>query len=137
MKKPKQKRNRPIVNDIQFDSKEEVEVYQAIEGGVLWDLIWDKEFNKAKLTKARLEPFLLYEKFKAGIKSFRQIIYTPDFEIKLWNKTIIVEVKSKFTWMKPDYRLRLKIFLILYHTKVNFIEIIKIRKGVWEVKKYY
>lgn len=133
----KTKRKMPEYNWIQFQSPEEVEVYKAILEGYLWDLIWDKSYNKAIIVNPRCNSFSLYEAFKAWDKSFRQIIYTPDFEIKLWNKNIIVEVKSKWTAMKSDYRLRLKVFLYLYRKEINFIEIIKEKKWIWNLIKYF
>lgn len=131
------KRNLKIVDWIKFDSWEEVEVYQALRDGYLYDLTGIKELEKSKLLNPRPEWFVLYPSFKAWCVSVRQRRYTHDFDIKIWKDEIVLEVKSKWSEWKSDYRLRRAIFLYLFHGKVKFAELIKMKKWEWVFRKYY
>lgn len=131
MRKWFKRANKKIIDWIKFDSPEEIEVYKALLNWNCPELVW------AKLIRAKPEPFLLYKWFKAWPITIRKRVYTHDFDIEFEWKKVALEVKSKWTESKPDYRLRRAIFLFLYSTKVNFAELIKIRKWVWELRKYY
>lgn len=131
------KRNRPLVDWIQFDSLEEVEVYSALKNGTLDKLSNIKELKWAKLINARPSSITLCDGFKAWWKTIKKRVYTHDFDIKIWKKNILLEVKSKWSEAKPDYRLRRFLFLFLFHKKYNFAELIKERKWVWKYIEYF
>lgn len=126
---------KPTIDWIKFDSWEESEVYVALRDWTLWDLTWIKELNKVKLIDARPKGITLYDKFYAGEYLQRARKYTRDFDIKLWRQLIHLEYKSKWSQSKPDYRLRR--FLVLLSWKLNFAELIKVKKDVYEFKKYF
>ncbi len=132
------KRNNKIIIDwIRFDSKEEAIFYNAIINNKLDELTGIEELKWAKLISADPSPFSLFETFKAGDKTVRGRRYTHDFDILLGGVKISLELKSTWTEKKPDYRLRRAIFLNLYNKKINFMELIYIRKGIWNLIKYY
>lgn len=136
MRKFKRK-NKEILDWIRFDSPEEKEVYLNIKNNTLHILTWIKELENIKMINPIPSSFLLYASFKAWEKLIRKRVYTHDFDIEIDWKPITLEIKSKFTESHPDYRLRRAIFLFLYHKKVNFAELIKIKKWVWKFIKYY
>ena len=137
MKKWFKRANKKIVNWIKFDSPEEIQVYEALIKEELHLLTGIKDLEFAKLISAEPSSFLLYEGFKAWEQTIRKRIYTHDFDIIIGNKLIALEVKSSWTHSMPDYRLRRAIFLNKYYKTINFMELIKIRKWVWEIIKYY
>lgn len=121
-----------------FQSKEEMEVYQWLKDWVLHEVTWIKEFKGAKLLDARPKAFRLFDKFTAGKEKVLARRYTSDFIVSLADWTeIVLEYKSKFTEQKSDYRLRRSLFLFFYRDKVNFTELIKIKKWDYILKKYY
>ena len=131
------KRNKPIVDWIQFDSNEEVEVYVALKEKKLHILTWIEELKKFKLVNARPNATLLCEGFKAWDKVIRKRVYTHDFDILNWKEEIMLEVKSKWTEAKPDYRLRRFLFLFFNYNTKKFAELIKVKKWVWKYIKYF
>jgi hypothetical protein len=120
-----------------FDSPEEVDIYKSIKWGELHKLTWIDELKKIKLIETRPTEINLYKTFKRWNITIRGRKYTPDFIVKLWWKNVILEVKSAWTWNKPDYRLRRAVFLYLYWEDYNFAELIKIKKWVYKLIKYY
>ncbi len=137
MKKWAKRNNKKVIDGIKFDSGEEVEVYSALKDGWMYDLTWIKELDKAKLVDARPESFILYPSFKAWDNTIRTRKYTHDFNIIIWKDKIALEVKSKWSEAKPDYRLRRAIFLYLFHDKVKFAELITMKKWEWVYRKYF
>ena len=133
----KRKINKPKIDWNKFDSGLEWEIYKALRDWRLWEVTWIEELSNAKLTSVEVKPYIVINKFQAGIYKFRDIIYTPDFIVEIDWKEVILEVKSKWSWSKPDYRLRVKLFLSQYNKVVNFAELINIKKWVYEFKKYY
>jgi hypothetical protein len=129
---------RIIIDWIKFASKEEAECYWFLKNNTLWQVTKIKELENIKLLEARPKSYNLFNRFIAWKIKVLARRYTADFIIQLSSKEIILlEYKSKFTEAKSDYRLRRSIFLFFYRDKVNFAELIKIKKWVFEFKKYY
>lgn len=123
---------------IKWASAEELEVYKWLKNGEAAKMTGIKELKWAKLIDARPKAFPLFGKFMAWEQRVLWRRYTSDFIVKLSNgKEIVLEYKSKFTEGKPDYRLRRSIFLFFYRDKLNFAELIKIRKWDYIFKEYY
>lgn len=130
------KMKKPIVDWIQFDSWEEAEVYKALKKWELWNITWIKEINKYKLLDARPKWITLFEWFKAWEFTQRARKYKWDFTCidENWIE-IHLEYKSIWSERKPDYRLRR--FLVLISKKLNFVELVKIRKWQYEIRRYF
>lgn len=127
---------KPKIDWIIFDSWEEAEVYQYLKKWKLWDFTWIKELNKFQLINSRPDPIILYPSFKAWEYLQRARKYTWDFTCLDWKWNLIhLEYKSSWSEKKPDYRLRR--FLVLLSWKLRFAELIKIKKWVYEFKKYF
>lgn len=127
---------KPNIDGIQFDSWEEWEVYCHLRDGTLWTLTWIKELNKYKLIDASPAWITLFEWFKAWPFTQRARKYKWDFTCKDNNNKIIhLEYKSKWSESKPDYRLRR--FLVLLSKKLKFVELIKQKKGVYVLRRYF
>lgn len=133
----KRKIRKPKIDWNKFDSWLEWDIYKALRDWKLWNLTWISDLSNAKLIDIKLEPYIVINKFQAGEYKFRDIIYTPDFIIDIDWKQVILEVKSKWTASRPDYRLRMKLFLSQYKDKINYATLINIKKWVYEFKKYY
>lgn len=132
----KKKIKKPIIDWIQFDSGEEWEIYSFLKGWKLWTLTWIKELNKYKLLDARPKGIELFPSFKAWEYSQRARKYTWDFTCLDENKEEIhLEYKSKWSEAKPDYRLRR--YLVLLSKKLKLVELIKIKKWNYEIRKYF
>ena len=132
----KRKILKPIIDWIKFDSWEESDVYLHLKNGTLWTFTWILELNKYKLLDARPKWIQLYEKFKAWIYPQRARIYKWDFTCldDKWHE-VALEYKSKWSEWKPDYRLRR--FLVLLSWKLNFVELVKIKKWNYVLKRYF
>lgn len=131
----KQKIKKPIIDWIQFDSDLEQIIYNHIKEGIIHNIV--PELKWAKIISPRPQSYEILPAMKLWGKTFRALKYTPDFIIKIWRKEIVLEVKSKWTASKPDYRLRIKIFLSLYGSKLNFAELIQHNSKKYEYIKYY
>jgi len=133
----KQKIKKPIIDWIQFDSDLEGRMYEHFKNKTIQDLPWLENLKWYKITNPRAEWYIIFPWFKRWAKTFRALQYTPDFIIKKWNEEIVLEVKSKWTAMKPDYRLRLKLFLYKYWDKFKFAELIEYNRKKYELIKYF
>lgn len=133
---PKGKIKKPIIDWIQFDSWEEAEIYKYLKEWTLWDFTWIKCLNNYKLINARPEGITLFDKFKAWEYTQRARKYKWDFTCLDDNgKEIHLEYKSKWSESKPDYRLRR--FLVLLSKKLSFIELVKMKKWQYELRRYF
>ena len=134
----KQKIKKPIIDWIQFDSELEWDMYLAFKENKIWQFPWLWELEGYNIINPRCESYKLFDWVKLWSKVLRAISYTPDFVISNsnWN-VIVIEVKSKWTASKPDYRLRVKLFLLLYGNKLKFAELIQHNKKKYEFIKYY
>lgn len=128
---------KPIIDGIQFDSQLEWEVYSLFMRKWLHKIPWCEDLEWYEIIDTRPKEYEILPKFYAWPKLFRALKYTPDFIIKKWNKIVVLEVKSKWTATKPDYRLRVKLFLYKHWTKLNFAELIQHNKKRYELIKYY
>ena len=74
---------------------------------------------------------------KLAKKMKEELIYTPDFLIKIWGKEYILEVKTKWGLAQDKaYVIRRKLFL-KSHPEVNFIECVWVnKKEGWKFKYY-
>lgn len=125
-----------MIDWIQFDSGEEAECYVALRDWKLWTLTWIKELNKWKLLDAQPKSIELYPSFKAWSFLQRARKYTRDFTCLDENGIEVhLEYKSVWSEKKPDYRLRR--FLVLLSWKLRFVELVKIRKWIYELKRYF
>lgn len=140
-KRTKWKKKAPIRTEydwIKWASKEEMEVYQWIKDGSIFQMTWIEELDWAVMIDPRPKAFRLFDKFVAWKEKVMARRYTSDYIIKLKDWTeVVLEYKSKFTESKPDYRLRRSIFLFFYNDKVKFAELIKIKKWDYVFKRYY
>lgn len=127
---------KPIIDGIQFDSWEEADIYKYLKDWTLWRLTWIKELSKYKLIDARPKWITLFEWFKAWEFTQRARKYKWDFTCldDKW-KEVHLEYKSIWSEKKPDYRLRR--FLVLLSWKLNFTELIKVRKWEYVLKRYF
>lgn len=128
---------KPIIDGIQFDSQLEWEVYSLFMRRAIHLIPWLEDLEWYEIIDTRPPEYVILPKFYAGNKLFRALKYTPDFIIKKWNHIVVVEVKSKWTATKPDYRLRIKLFLHRHWEKLNFVELIQHNKKRYELIKYY
>lgn len=128
---------KPIIDNIQFDSALEWEIYNSFKNNNIHLLPWLEELKWFKIINPRADEYEIFPAFKCWDKSFRALKYTPDFIIKKWKEIIVLEVKSKFTAIKPDYRLRIKMFLYKYSKTLKFAELIKYNNKKYELIKYY
>ena len=135
MKKTKIKK--PIIDWVQFDSDLEWKIYIAFRDKVISNLPWLEELHWYKIDNPRAEWYIILPRMTLWKKKFRALIYTPDFIIKKWKEVIVLEVKSKWTAMKPDYSLRLKLFLSMYWEDVKFAELIQYNQKKYEYIKYF
>lgn len=126
------------VDWIKFDSSEEKEIYEWIRDWVIAEKTWVEELKDCILLDARPPSIEYIPKFKAWWISVRKRQYTSDFLIKLkgWEE-ILLEYKSAWTEKDSVYRLKRGVFLFFYKDKIKFAELIKIRKWVYEFRKYY
>lgn len=132
----KKKIQKPIIDWIKFDSWEEAEAYRYLKIWKLWTLTWINELNKYKLIDARPKGITLFNWFKAWEFTQRARTYKWDFTCidDKWDE-VHLEYKSKWSEAKPDYRLRR--FLILLSGKLKFVELVKMKKWVYILRKYY
>ena len=134
----RQKIKKPEIDWIKFDSWEEAEIYQYLKSWKLASFTWIDALRWVKLITARPEPVELYAKFERWLFKIRARKYTPDFLIKKKNWVeVMLEYKSSWSEKKPDYRLRKVIFLLLHWKNINFAELIKIKKWVYEYREYF
>ena len=133
----KHKRNRPIIDWIQLDSKLEAEIYMEFKNKTIHKLPWLEELKWYRIINPRADSYKILDKMSFPNKKFRELKYTPDFIIQKWKEEIILEVKSSWTASKSDYRLRLKVFLSKYKDKLKFAELIMYNKKKYELIKYY
>ena len=137
-KRKKWRIKKPIIDWIKFDSWLEGDIYSSFMRWDIWNYTWVKELEWAKLISTETDKYTVVPWFKAWKKTFRNMIYTPDFIIKKKDWTIVIlEVKSKWSAIKPDYRLRVKLFLSQYKDKLNFAELTNIKKWVYEYIEYF
>lgn len=123
---------------IKFDSKEEAEVYEMLKSWKIDKITGIEELKWTKLIDSRPAPVELYPKFTRGKFNIRARRYTPDFLIKKKDWTeVMLEYKSSFTEKKSDYRLRRVLLLFLHGEKINFAELIKIKKWLYEYREYF
>ena len=134
----KQKIKKPIIDWIQFDSELEWDMYLAFNENRIQALPGLWELGGYNIINPRCECYKLFDWVKLWSKVLRAISYTPDFVISnsKWD-VVVIEVKSKWTASKPDYRLRVKLFLLLYGNKLKFAELIQHNKKKYELIKYY
>lgn len=133
----KKKKTRLNIDWYTFDSQLEADIYKLIKEKNISNLNWLEELKGAKIIDARPPSYIIAPSIKLGKYSFRELSYTPDFIIELNKERIVVEVKSSRTSKKPDYRLRLKIFLSLLGKEIKFLELIQINTKKYEIRKYY
>lgn len=131
------KRKRPIIDWIQFDSQLEWDIYEAFRDKTIHNLPWLEKLKWYKVINARADSYSILDAMKCGEKSFRALKYTPDFIIKKWKEEIVLEIKSKWSASKPDFRLRVKLFLSKFKDDLKFMELIQYNKKKYEVIKYY
>ena len=123
---------------VKFDSKEEAEAYKLLKSWKIDIETWVSELKWVKLLDYNPVSVELYPKFSRWVFNIRARKYTPDFLIKKKDWTeVMLEYKSSFTEKKPDYRLRRAILLFLHWEKINFAELIKIKKWVYEYREYF
>ena len=66
------------------------------------------------------------------------MVYTADFIIKKEDWTeVLLEVKSKWSGSKADFRLRMKLFLSQYKNIVNYAILTNIKKWKFEYEEYF
>lgn len=132
----KKKIKKPIIDWIKFDSWEEAECYQFLKKWKLHILTWIEELKNIKLIDPRPKWIVLFDKFYAWSFLQRSRSYKWDFTIldENWIE-VCLEYKSKWSESKPDYRLRR--FLVLLSWKIKLMELVKIKKWVYELRKYY
>ncbi len=132
----KRKIKKPTIDWIKFDSWEESIIYQHLKKWTLWDFTGIPVLNKYKLLDARPKWIQLFKWFKAWEYTQRARSYKWDFTCLDDNGVEIhLEYKSCWSERKPDYRLRR--FLVLLNWKLNFTELIKIRKWQYELRRYF
>ena len=139
MKKRKVKRiQKPIIDWYKFDSWLEWEMYKQLTTWDIWEYTGIEQLKWAVLVKYPTDSFVVLKWFKAGLSTFKNMVYTADFIIRKTDGTeVLLEVKSKWSWSKPDYRLRMKLFLSKYKDNINFAELINIKKWVYEYEEYF
>lgn len=133
----KQKIKKPIIDWIQFDSDLEWKIYLAFKEKKIQTFPWLEELKGWKICGHSLEYYEILPAMAWWKKKFRALKYTPDFEITNWKEIVVLEVKSKWTASKPDYKLRMKIFLSLYGDKLKFAELIQHNTKKYEFIKYF
>lgn len=127
----------PEIDWIIFDSSLECDIYKEFKNNNIHLLPWLEDLKWFKIIKPRADEYEIFPAFKCWDKSFRALKYTPDFIIQKWKEVIVIEVKSKWTAIKPDYRLRIKMFLYKYSKEIKFAELIKYNNKKYELIKYY
>ena len=110
MRKTKYGSKKTIVDNIEFDSKDEARYYVYLK----------KEVQEGRILKFELQPkYVLIPKFeKLGVKH-RQATYSPDFKIFKADGTVeLIDVKG-FSTQQGD--LRRKLFDSLYQEKLIWV----------------
>lgn len=81
--------------------------------------------KSGQISDLELQPhFLLQESFKKNGKTFRKIEYIADFKYIENGKTIVEDVKSKFTAKDKVYAIKKKLFINKY-PNLEFKEVIE------------
>ena len=128
---------RPIYKWIQLDSQLEYDIFKAFDDKTIHTLPWLEELKWYKIIESKLNPYIILPAFSLWTKKFRALEYTPDFIIKKWKEEIVLEVKSSWSWKKPDYKLRMKMFLHKYWKEVKFAELVKYNNKKYIYTKYF
>ena len=99
-----------------FDSKLELNIYKYFEDHPNIKIL-------SRQNSYKLFPSIKYYCIKKGkIRTLRQMIYTPDYKIKLKGHKKEIEIECK-GFARPVYLLRKKIFLNLWGHIYDFIEL--------------
>jgi hypothetical protein len=99
---------------IWFDSKKEANRYDRL-------LI---ELKSGKIQNLILQPeFELIPTFDYRGKTMRGVKYIADFKYNIGNKTVVEDVKSEFTAKDKTYRVKIKLFLLMYGKDMDFKEV--------------
>jgi hypothetical protein len=106
---------------------------RVIGGKIVWfDSIKEAEryddlylLEKAKkISNLEIQPeFELIPTFDYRGKTMRGVKYIADFKYNIGNKTVVEDVKSEFTAKDKTYRVKIKLFLLMYGKDIDFKEV--------------
>ncbi|MCK4561389.1 MAG: DUF1064 domain-containing protein [Flavobacteriaceae bacterium] len=112
----KRKKKKYNYNCIEFDSQLELDMYKILEDNDNIEII---DVHKSFIL---FKPLKYYKIETDKMASYSKMIYTPDIIIKIKGVRLPVAVEVK-GYPRPEYKLRKKIFVNLYHDQYNFIEL--------------